>query len=151
VIAKIREWKSSEGISLNAPIKKVTLSSNRIENFEVSRDIIQSTLNITTLDITTAFPTFTEKITIKPDFSKIGKKFRDRTPEILTAINKKKPQDIAQEIKIHDTFNLLIPSGTTKKILSLPGDFLIINTVLQGTKENMGVIKHGDILITLEK
>jgi valyl-tRNA synthetase len=147
-ISLIRAWKSGQGIALNAPIGRVEISGNSAKRLGPYHDLIKSTLNIKDLKIPSAIPDIEEQVSIKPDFSRIGKKFQSKTPIVLQEI-KKHEKEIVKTIDEQGNYTLtsVPPAGNA----ILDKDDVKIERKLKSKKGNIDVIKYKDVFISLEK
>ncbi|RLF40758.1 MAG: valine--tRNA ligase [Thermoplasmata archaeon] len=101
-IAKIRAYKSEQGIALNAPlnIKKTYVPREYIHILEGNSAIIKATLKLPEdHEFLEGKPDIVEKITaIKPNPAKIGPRFKKQSQEIIKWINQHQ-QDIIDIIQ----------------------------------------------------
>ncbi|KAA0001891.1 MAG: valine--tRNA ligase, partial [Thermoplasmata archaeon] len=115
IISKIREWKSSKGIPLNAPMKKrveIWGHASKIKMIEPSGDIIQNTLNIEHLEIKSGKPDINEIIIeAKPVYSKIGPQFGGKSSKIIANIKERDPNELYKEMKEKGEVSINIPDG----------------------------------------
>ena len=120
-------------------------SATRLEPY---RDLIKSTLNIKKLDITSEVPDIEEHVSIKPDFSRIGKRFQSKTPEVIQEITKH-GKEIVKTIDEHGKYHLtsVYPAGSA----ILDKDDVKIERKLKSKKGNIDVVKYQDVFISLEK
>jgi valyl-tRNA synthetase len=134
VIAKIREWKSSQGIALNAPLAGVTIYG-KIEG----KNIIANTLKITKVNISSKRPV-KQKIAV-PRYDKIGPHFKGESKAIIEMI-KQNREDVAKEImeKNHYVYKI----GNKK--LRITKEFVELREM---TKENL--LKAKNIYILVKK
>ncbi|HEC88885.1 MAG TPA: valine--tRNA ligase, partial [Thermoplasmata archaeon] len=134
VISKIREWKSRNGIALNAPIKKVKFYGE-IEG----KDIISSTLRIENISVEK------EKLKVKkialPLYQKIGPHFKEKSKFIVNEI-KKRPEEIAEEIEKKGFY--LFKMGDEE--IKIDENFV---EIVEKVKEN--ILKAKDVFIMVEK
>ncbi|HEC76474.1 MAG TPA: valine--tRNA ligase [Thermoplasmatales archaeon] len=133
-ISKIREWKSRNGIALNAPIKKVKFYGE-IEG----KDIISSTLRIENISVEK------EKLKVKkialPLYQKIGPHFKEKSKLIVDEI-KKRGEEIAEEIEKKGFYSFKAVGEEIK----IDENFV---EIVEEAKENL--LKAKDVFILVEK
>ena len=92
-VARIRRWKSSEGIALNAELEKVEIYTK----LELDATDIQNTVNAD-VEIIAGEPSLEEvPADIDPDMSVIGPQYRDTAGEIAAALQQRNPQEIQNQ------------------------------------------------------
>ncbi len=133
VIAKIREWKSKQGMPLNAPIEKITIYGN-----VDALDIISGTLKIKKIEISNEKPVV-RKIA-KPIFNKIGPTFKEKSKFIIKEINEN-AEKIAEEVA-NNGYYLANVGGEEIKI-----DESMVE-IIEEPPENL--IKANDIFVLIE-
>lgn len=133
-ISKIREWKSRNGIALNAPIKKVKFYGE-IEG----KDIISSTLRIENISVEK------EKLKVKkialPLYQKIGPHFKEKSKLIVDEI-KKRGEEIAEEIEKKGFYSF----KEVGEEIKIDENFV---EIVEEAKENL--LKAKDVFILVEK
>ncbi len=89
--------RQKHSVRLRLPIKKATVfGSTKIkEVIDETKEIIKSLSNLKEIEFKES-----EKVEIKPNFAKIGKKFGARTSEVAKLISKMKPEDLKDEIEL---------------------------------------------------
>jgi valyl-tRNA synthetase len=145
IISKIRNWKSENGMALNVPLTAVEIygNANKMEMIKSGGDIIKSTLNIENLKIGIEMPTIEEVITnIKPDYSKIGPIFKERSGKIIEWVGAH-GEEIVREIKEKGEFSIPNFPSIPKDFIKLEKEFLI-----EGKK--IDLIKTGDVIVSIE-
>jgi len=151
IISEIRGWKSNQGIALNAPLGKFTISGSSALKLKQYTDVIKSTLNLEEVDIQEKPPSLQEQVSVSPDFSRIGKKFQSYTPVVIKEIKAYEKQ-IVQELDEKGTYHLttLHSLGFSKNPV-LEKDDVKIERTLKTQKGNIDVIKYKDVFISMEK
>ena len=134
IIAVVREWKSRQGMPLNAPLKKIILYG-RVEG----KDIIAGTLKAEEVVEMDGKPEAIKKA--KPKYDMIGPHFRDKSRKIIEKILKE-PENVAEEIERKGYFAVEIGSEEIK----IDKEFV---EVIEEAKEN--VLKAKNIFIAIEK
>ncbi|RLF51770.1 MAG: valine--tRNA ligase [Thermoplasmata archaeon] len=133
VIARIREWKSKQGMPLNAPIEKVTIYGN-----VDALDIIAGTLKIKNIEISEEKPAV--KKIAKPVFSKIGPAFKEKSKIVIEEINRN-AEKIAEKIATKGYYLVKINGEEVKLDESMV-------EIIEEPPENL--IKANDIFILIE-
>ena len=133
VIARIREWKSKQGMPLNAPIEKVTIYGN-----VDALDIIAGTLKIKNIEISEEKPAV--KKIAKPVFSKIGPAFKEKSKIVIEEINRN-AEEIAEKIATNGYYLAKINGEEVKLDESMV-------EIIEEPPENL--IKANDIFILIE-
>lgn len=133
VIARIREWKSKQGMPLNAPIEKVTIYGN-----VDALDIIAGTLKIKNIEISEEKPAV--KKIAKPVFSKIGPAFKEKSKIVIEEINRN-AEEIAEKIATKGYYLVKINGEEVKLDESMV-------EIIEEPPENL--IKANDIFILIE-
>lgn len=133
VIARIREWKSKQGMPLNAPIEKVTMYGN-----VDALDIIAGTLKIKNIEISEEKPAV--KKIAKPVFSKIGPAFKEKSKIVIEEINRN-AEEIAEKIATNGYYLAKINGEEVKLDESMV-------EIIEEPPENL--IKANDIFILIE-
>jgi valyl-tRNA synthetase len=153
IISTIREWKSNQGIALNAPLPFVKISSDGYKKIRPLENTIKSTLNITDLKIMADMPHVEEIVmSAKPDYAKIGQRFKERSGDIINNINTKDPQVIAEEIRENDVFSVeTVSSDGSSTTISLPGDYVKLKKELRSKGKKIDMLTCEDIKIAVER
>ena len=119
IIAAIRKWKGEKGIALNSSIEKVEIFTEHPEIIKEGKEDISVTMNIKALDISDNFSEIKEEaIDVKPIYASIGKKYREKTAEIVRTLKQEKPNDIYLKIKEKGEFEILNGIAVTKDDLT---------------------------------
>jgi valyl-tRNA synthetase len=134
VIARIREWKSKQGMALNAPISKIIIYGE-IDG----KDVIAGTLKVGEIVASKEKPV-AKKIAV-PRYNKIGPHFRDKSKIIIEEI-KKNGEIIAKEIGEKGYHTLMIGGEEVK----INKEFV---EIVEEAEENL--IKAKNIFILVEK
>jgi valyl-tRNA synthetase len=99
VAAAVRNWKSDQGIPLNAPLASVQLITSKADLEDISRDLGAA---IVTEELTFAAedPTLKEEPkALKPVHARIGPEFRQQAKEILGHIASADPAEVASALR----------------------------------------------------
>lgn len=134
IIAKIREWKSKQGMPLNMPLKKAIIYG------DVScTDTIESTLNIEEVVISHE-PREVTKIAV-PVYRKIGPHFKEKGKTIIDEI-KRNGEKVAEEMEERGYYEF-----------SHGGDAIRIDREFVEIKEEAreNLLKAGDVFVVVEK
>ncbi len=134
VIARIRDWKSKQGMALNAPISKIIVYGE-IDG----KDVIAGTLKVSEIVVSEEKPV-AKKIAV-PLYNKIGPHFRDKSKIIIEEI-KKNGETIAKEIEEKGYHTLMIGGKEVK----IDKEFV---EIVEEAKENL--IKAKGMFILVEK
>lgn len=141
IVSEIRYWKSENGIALNASLPEVEIWGSKIK--EIEPNVIKSTLNIENLEITTEMPEIEEVIAdIKPDYSKIGPMFKEKSGKIIEWIENH-GDEIAKEIEKKGEFSMPTTEPISKDYVKLEKKFRV-----KGKK--IDLIKIDDIVVIIK-
>jgi valyl-tRNA synthetase len=146
IIAALRRWKSSSGIPLNREIPLVEiLAGEQEELVRSSLDDIRETIRIKSAELSTDAE-LTEKITgIKPNFSKIGPKYRGDAPEVIEFLKTAEMDELSGKFESGD-YNVKLGSG---KELKLSDDDFEFERELLSHGKKVETIKVGEIAILI--
>ena len=102
IVSALRDWKSSQGMPLNAPIEAATIIAPQdLSALHKGADTISQTLNISKLSFSNRIPETVKEVTkVEPRYATIGPQFKNKStavvnemlhhPEnIITALNEK--------------------------------------------------------------
>lgn len=153
VISRLRDWKSSQGIALNAPLEKtVTISGETefIEAVKPSSNIIEETLDIDTLHMQ-AGTADVEKVPteLRPKYKEIGPKYGDATEPIIQELRKKDLTDLQQKKQTGENISLsnIPPAGQT---VTIPASYLDFKMELRYKGKKAELIKADPFNIIIE-
>ena len=107
VISSIRKWKSDNGMPLNSKLPRVEIFTENPKEVEDCIEDIKVTMNIEELVIGKNLADIKKSIAdIKPVYSFLGKKYRDRTKEIIQKMKNMDPDELYQLIENGKRLNL---------------------------------------------
>jgi valyl-tRNA synthetase len=126
IISVIRDWKSSQGMPLNAPIEAVTIIAHKeMDGLNRGSDTISQTLNIHKLSFSDKLPTTVrEVINVEPIHATIGPQFKNYSPAVINELLHH-PNEIAAAL-------------TDKSEYS----FTHNNEIITITPEHVNIVKH---------
>ncbi len=134
VIARIREWKNRHGMALNSEISKVIIYGD-----VDGKDVIGGTLRIK--EMLSSEKKITLRKIARPDYSKIGPHFRDKSKAVIDEI-KRNGEKVAVEVEEKGYYSFNIGEEEIK----IEKEFVKIE---EEGDENL--LKAGDIFIRVEK
>ena len=129
VISSLRDWKSSQGIALNAPVEEMITISGEVDVIEAvkpSSNIVQETLGIGTMHFQAGTADIEEvPIEVKPDYGKIGPEYGEATQPIIKEVAKRdltelqRKREAGESIKVEN----IPPAGQTFTVPASHFDF----------------------------
>ena len=138
IIASVRAWKGENGLSLNTPLKNITLVSDSVLN----ENIIAKALNSENVEVRKEG--HVEKVVqeLKPNFALLGPMMKDRMKEFLKEIRSMDPSELWS-----DVLNGKYQYGN----ITITPDMLtpVYKTVYGG--HEVDTVDVGDILVLIEK
>ncbi|MBS3772798.1 MAG: class I tRNA ligase family protein, partial [Candidatus Thermoplasmatota archaeon] len=152
VISRLRDWKSSQGIALNAPVENtVTVYGTTDDAFEMiqgSSGIIRSTLSIPNLSVEAGAPE-TEEVpsAVTPDYAKIGPEYGEATGCIVEQLRERDLDELYREREEQGSISLSNVDGET---VTIPGDYVAFDMQHRIRGETADLINMGDIIISIE-
>jgi len=156
-ISKVRSWKSSQGIPLNAPFKVVTTYASRkvISHIKPNKDIIVTTLKYPdSHKFIEGKPEIEEKIVgIKPDYKKIGPNLKSDVKKFVRWIENNQEKIIEKLEKKGDIRFSEIPALSIKSGEKIVDDGYIKTQkeiTIKGTKDNH-VINFDNFYLEIKK
>ncbi|HEC94502.1 MAG TPA: valine--tRNA ligase [Thermoplasmatales archaeon] len=145
IIAGIRKWKSEQGLALNTPLQKVEIFTKKLGLVEQGRDDIVVTMNIKDLVVSSRFSEIKEEVVdVKPVYAVIGKKYREKTTEVVEMIKQLDPKKLYTTVKEQGSFVLSDDVVLTQDDVSFD-----VSYSLHGKK--VDVIAVDDTIITIFK
>ncbi|RLF63462.1 MAG: valine--tRNA ligase [Thermoplasmata archaeon] len=142
VISALREWKSRQGMPLNAELKNVEIVAPQ-EFTEEEKSIISGTMNISSIRVSKETPeTIKEVVVVNPVYAKIGPEFKEESRVVLEEINKNKDK-ILEAFERGSNYKF-IRNG---KEMELRKEHVTIDKKLEG--EGVDLINVGDIIISI--
>ncbi len=147
IIAEIRNWKSDQGIPLNDEIGSIRLVTDNEDLLECEADIL-NTLNASGIQILDQNEIKEEAVEIKPDYSKIGPKYKDIAGEIFDKLEGTDPEKVRSSFEERGSYELELFDGTEVSLTEEEVE-LKMSRVHEG--EALDEISLEDMLILLEK
>jgi len=142
VISALREWKSRQGMPLNAELKNVEIVAPQ-EFTEEEKSIISGTMNISSIRVSKETPeTIKEVVVVNPVYAKIGPEFKEESRVVLEEINKNKDK-ILEAFERGSNYKF-IRNG---REMELRKEHVTIDKKLEG--EGVDLINVGDIIISI--
>ncbi len=154
VISRLRDWKSSRGIALNAPLDRtVTLyggSRDAAEKMQGSADIIRQTLNVAELSIVAGMPEIEEvPVAVTPDYAEIGPAFGDATDRIVEKLQERDLDELYREW--NEQGGITLPDvPEAGEMMTVPGDYVSFEMEHQIQGKTADLISMDDIVISIE-
>ena len=100
IIAGIRKWKSEQGLALNTPLQKVEIFTKKLSLIEQGREDIVVTMNIKDLVVNSRFSEIKEEVVdVKPVYAVMGKKYKEKTTEVVEMIKQLDPKKLYTPVK----------------------------------------------------
>lgn len=152
IISAIRVWKSSIGIPLNQEISRAVIITNPdkpiTERLIDYIDDIKNTVRAKTIEITDESDVEETIMTVKPVYSRIGPRFKERAREIIMLVLNMNPADVASMLTRDGRLFVTQSDGTVAEILA--GDFEFDKIYVSKGKE-VTCMTAGDLLIMVDK
>jgi len=147
IVAEIRNWKSDQGIPLNDEIGSIRLVTDNEDILECESDIL-NTLNASDIQVLDEDEIEEEAVDVKPDYSKIGPKYKDRAGEIFERLEETDPKEVRLSFEERGKYDFDLSDGTE---VSLTKEELKLERSKVHKGEALDSISLGETLILLEK
>lgn len=143
VVASVRAWKSSKKIPLNSEIPSLELVGKDAVLLRDAVADISETTKATDITIAESAELTEEVVGVKPVHAKLGPMFKAAAKDIVAALSKMDPADVAEQIEVG---KVTIEAGETYELGS---EFFELETRL--TLDGMAVetLQVGNVLVVL--
>jgi len=146
IISALRDWKSRNGMPLNAQLKKVDVIAPK--NADIVRggeEVISGTMNISSLDISVDLPPSIKEVkVVTPIHSRIGPEFKKNSRAVIEEIGRN-GDSIAKSFEKGDNYYFKSDGGE----MEIRPEHVEIEKRLKG--RGVDLISVGDIIISIEE
>lgn len=132
IIAAIRNWKSENGIPLNEKIGEIRLISDD-ERILGCKDDMVNTLKADGLTMADRDELKERPHGIKPEFSVIGPRYREKAKEVFCRISELDPGEVSRRLRDEGAFEFSLEDGTS--VTLEPEDVKVETTRIYGERE----------------
>ncbi|MBS3782259.1 MAG: class I tRNA ligase family protein, partial [Candidatus Thermoplasmatota archaeon] len=147
LIAEIRNWKSDQGIPLSDEIGPIRLVTDNEDMLACEADIL-NTLNASEIQILDEEEIKEEAVEIRPDYSEIGPKYKDKAKEVFDRLEETDPEKVRVSFEENGSFDFELSDGSEVSLTEEEVE-LGISKVHEG--ETLDSISLEDMVILLEK
>lgn len=146
VVAAVRKWKSDHGIPLNQKIGRLRIVTSEEEVKKCKEDILK-TLKASDLQIIKEEQVEEKAVEVKPDYSKIGPKYKEKAKELFELLEKEDPEKIRSSLEKEGHFEIELSGGEK---VTLDGEDVDIRKAKVHQGEELHSIRLGETVVLLE-
>jgi valyl-tRNA synthetase len=148
ITSALRNWKSEKGLPLNSEVGLVEIAAgDKIKLFsDIQNDII-STIKIKELKVVEKIDIEEKPVAVKPNFAKLGPKFKEKSGEIANILKNAEAQEVSMAME-GEGYLIILKNGDK---ITITGDFVDLERAYSVQGRKMDTLTVDDIKVLVGK